>query len=594
MHKDWKKGVSVRGVHWKYKDFNIEDKQIIHRKSGFNELICQCLVSRGITPDRLDSYLYPKLKTDLKNPDFIQDMSKAASLFFESIESGKKIAVFADYDVDGASSAAQIIRYGQLLGIEIDFYIPDRFKEGYGPTPEAFKILKSRGNHVIITLDCGSLAYDAMEFAFQSGLKTIIIDHHLMPDQTPFPKHDALVNPNRPDDSSGLEDLTASGVSFLFLIALNREARNRKFFTQSGIEEPNLFDFLGLAALGTVCDVAPLTGLNRTFVFQGLKALSHPKWSGLSALIEVSEIQESYKSYHLGFMLGPRLNAGSRIGKPDLALRLLITQNPNEAIKLAHLLDSYNKDRQHIEAQITEEAIEQIDHLKDQKSDLIIVDQENWHIGVIGIVASRLKEYYSLPSIVIGFDPNTGLGKASGRSIEGVNLGAAIADACKEGLLITGGGHKKAIGLTIEKTKLTAFKSYLNKRLSSEISQAKQDQMVEIDGGISFKNADLAFVSSLSIMEPYGVGNPKPIFLFSTVYIHFAKEIKNGHIKLNLKDQYGFFMDAIIFRASMNSLESVLSIPANQALCVIGTLSINHFKGKQKVNLHIMDLMHIN
>jgi len=510
---------SCRGLRWQAR---CEDEGAISELEQvklLDNLTARLLAGRGITTETADEFLGPTLRGSMPDPSSLKDMDKAASLILDAIEVKQKITVFADYDVDGGSSAAQLIKWGRAFGVEIGLYVPDRVKEGYGPSVEAFEQLKAEGNELVITVDCGAAAQSALEAAEGLNLPIIVIDHHLM--HGALPPCAALVNPNREDDISGLGHLAAAGVTFMTLVALNREARRR------GLEAtPNIMNLLGLSAIGTVCDVVPLKGLNRAIVSQGLKVLSQDENIGIRALADVASAAPPYTTYHCGFILGPRINAGGRIGKAEMGAEMLSTENSQLAYAHAAELDRVNVERKGLQNQMVNEALEEANKLSGDNS-VIIVNMEGWHPGVIGIVAGRLKDRFDKPAIVIGINEE-GLGKGSGRSMPGVNLGDAITKAKEAGLLISGGGHAMAGGLTVEAEKIAALTEFLNALLANEVAQARKNLSLKIDSLIAFGAASQATIDRISQVAPYGAGNPQPLFAFSDVRIAYAERVKGG------------------------------------------------------------------
>ena len=453
---------SARGQKWVLRNGD-ETKVESLTRLGLSQTCAQLLAGRGVKPDEAEDFLAPTLRNLLPDPSTLQDMDKAAALILDALESSKKITVFADYDVDGGTSAAQLIRWGRAMGAEFGLYVPDRIKEGYGPTVDAFKSIKDGGTHLVITVDCGAAAYDALDAAKELELQVVVIDHHMMVGE--HPPTNALVNPNRSDDSSGLGHLAAAGVTFMLLVALNREAKRRELS-----DTPRLLDFLDLTALGTICDVVPLTGLNRAFVAQGLKIMSSTPNPGLEVLARVAKAEPPFTTYHGGFILGPRINAGGRIGQADMGAKMLSSDDTEIIEKYAHELDLINTERKALQDRILREALEKAAKLpKDHK--VTIVAMEGWHAGVIGIVAGRLKDRFGRPAIVIGFDEE-GVGKGSGRSVHGVNLGAAIYAAKEKGLLIAGGGHEMAAGLTIDPKNMQKFYVFMESFLSQQVDSS--------------------------------------------------------------------------------------------------------------------------
>jgi single-stranded-DNA-specific exonuclease len=493
--------------------------------------------------------------------------------------------VFADYDVDGASSAAQLIRWFRAMGKELAIYVPDRMTEGYGPSRAAFERLRAEGADLVVTVDCGAAAYDAIAAATEIGLKVVVIDHHLMREDPPAAE--AVVNPNRPGCLSGQGVLAAAGVTFVLLAALNREARRRGLFADR--KEPDIRQWLDLAAMGAICDVTQLVGFNRALAAQGLKVMSNWTNPGLKALLEVAKSKGPATTFHAGFILGPRINAGGRIGRSDLGTRLLSTDDPQEARALAEELDALNAARKDVEAAVQEEAVGFIERMtnQDPNAPVLVVSGEGWHPGVIGIVAGRLRERYRKPTIVIGVDPIAGVGKGSGRSQTGVNLGRAIQAAFENGLLLSGGGHAMAAGLAIRADAIPDLREFLCETLAQESFDAAALDAVEIDALITPGGADRALFDDFQRLQPFGPGNPEPLFALADVRPEQIMPMKGGHIRCQLTDSTGRRLRAIAWRAGETELGKRLM--AGGALHIVGRLKPDDWNGRNGVELEIED-----
>src|SRR5215217_191894 len=436
---------SLLGRSWRWRPADpalVRDHQLRH---GLSEPLARALAARGVDADGAADYLSPTLKAQFPDPSSFKDMDLAAEILVDAAVTGRPMAVFADYDVDGASSAAQLVRWFRAMGRDLPIYVPDRILEGYGPSPIAFQRLKDQGAELVVTVDCGAAAYDALVAAKEMGVDVVVIDHHLMRGEPPPAA--ALVNPNRPDDTSGQGHLAAAGVTFVLLAALNREAARRGLFADR--PKPDIMQWLDLAAMGAVCDVTSLTGFNRAITTQGLRVMSNWANPGLKALLDVAKGQGPATTFHAGFILGPRINAGGRIGKSDLGARLLSTDDPEEATALAQELDALNIARREVERQVTEEAMRRVEATGAHAdgSAVVVIEGADWHPGVVGIAAGRLRERWRKPVIVIGVDAVNGVGKGSGRSQPGMNLGRAVQAAWESGVLLAGGGHAMAAGL---------------------------------------------------------------------------------------------------------------------------------------------------
>ena len=572
---------SCRGLRWQARCQDEAAVTELEQVKSLDNLTSRLLAGRGIDPDAAEEFLNPSLRGSMPDPSTMQDMNKAAALIMDAVQAKQKITVFADYDVDGGTSAAQLIKWGRGFGVEIGLYVPDRVKEGYGPSVEAFKQLKSEGNDLVVTVDCGAAAQTALEAAKDLGLPIVVIDHHLM--HGSLPPCAALVNPNREDDTSGLGHLAAAGVTFMLLVALNREARKR------GLEDvPNLLDLLGLTALGTLCDVVSLTSLNRAIVAQGLKVLSKGGNIGVNALADVAGTNAPYTTYHCGFILGPRINAGGRIGKAEMGAEMLSTENAQLAYSHAAELDRVNTARKTLQDQMINEALEEAFKLPEDDA-VIIVNMEGWHPGVIGIVAGRLKDRFDKPAIVIGVNEE-GLGKGSGRSLSGVNLGEAITQAKEAGLLLSGGGHAMAGGLTVEASKIPELTKFLNKILKDEVIEARKNLSLKIDALIAPSAANQSLIKRIEDVGPYGAGNPQPLFAFSDLRIAYAQRVRGGHVRCSFEDGLGGRINGICFRADETGLDQILLDPNAPRVHVAGRLKADSWKGRSKIDLQLVDL----
>ncbi len=462
---------SLSGRVWRQKPADAETVRRHQLDLAVSEPLARALAARGVPAGEAEAYLNPTLRALFPDPSSFLDMDRAAELLVDGLHRDRPMAVFADYDVDGASSAALLVRWFRAMGAELPIYVPDRLTEGYGPSAAAFRRLKEQGAELVVTVDCGAAAHDAIAAAAEMGLQVVVIDHHLM--RKSPPPAAAVVNPNRPGCNSGQGMLAAAGVTFVLLAALNREARRRGLFAQTA--EPDLMQWLDLAALGAFCDVTPLVGFNRALAAQGLKVMSSWRNRGLKALLEVSGAKSQIASaFHAGFVLGPRINAGGRIGRSDLGARLLSTEDPDEAKALAEELDALNASRKEVERQVLDAAVEAVEAAGGASDPIIVAAGEDWHPGVVGIVAGRLKDRYRKPAIVIGVDKAAGIGKGSGRSQPGVNLGRAVHGAFDRGLLMAGGGHAMAAGLTIRADGIEDFRHFLCGSLADDCARAAE------------------------------------------------------------------------------------------------------------------------
>ena len=551
------------------------------------EPVARALAARGVSEAAAPDYLAPTLKALLPDPSCFADMDRAATLLVDAVQDGRPTVVFADYDVDGATSAALLVRWFRSLGRELGVYVPDRLTEGYGPSPAAFRRLKAQGAQLVVTVDCGAAAHVALETAADIDLPVVVVDHHLMrPGQAPPAA--ALVNPNRPDCASGMGALAAAGVVFVLLAALNREARRRGLFTPAR-PEPDLRAWLDLAALGAVCDVVPLTGLSRAFAVQGLKVMSRWENPGLAALMAAAGASGVATPFHAGFVLGPRINAGGRIGRADLGARLLATDDAEEAGALAAELDALNAERKAVEAQVLAEADAQAQAqlAADPDAPVLVVAGQDWHPGVVGIVAGRLRERWRRPAVVIALDPATGVGKGSGRSQPGVNLGRAVQAAFDAGLLLSGGGHAMAAGATTPPGGVEAFAAFLRARVAADLAGAAEEDLLELDALLSPAAADRALLDAFGRLQPFGAGAPEPMFAFADLTVTHASALRGGHVRAELASPEGAKLRAVAWRAAEGELGRRLL--AGGGLHVAGRLKADDWQGRCGVQLEIED-----
>ena len=576
---------SLSGRSWRERPADPSLIRTLAQHYGLSEPLARALASRGVGEAQAAAYLQPTLKALFPDPSSFLDMDRAAEIIVDALERGRPTVVFADYDVDGASSSALLVRWFRAMGRELPIYVPDRIIEGYGPTPAAFRRLREHGAELVVTVDCGAAAYDAVSAAAEIGLEVVVIDHHLMREDPP--KAAAVVNPNRPGCNSGQGNLAAAGVAFVLLAALNREARRRGLFAER--PEPDIRQWLDLAALGAICDVTPLTGFNRALASQGLKVMSGWANPGLAALMQVAKAEGDAGVFQAGFILGPRINAGGRIGRADLGARLLSTDDPAEARDLAEQLDALNASRKDVEREVTEQAIAAIEAgpVRPDALPALVTSGEGWHPGVVGIVAGRLRERYRRPVVVIGVDPAAGIGKGSGRSQPGVNLGRAIQAGFESGLLMAGGGHAMAAGLTVRADKITAFTDFLCERLLQESTEAAAQDVVEIDALVTPRAADRALLDDFQRLAPFGPGNPEPVFAAADVTVDQPQMMRGGHIRCVLGGAGGK-LKAIAWRAEDTDLGRRL-MAGGGGLHVVGRLKADDWNGRHGVQLEIED-----
>ncbi|KQS05000.1 single-stranded-DNA-specific exonuclease RecJ [Sphingomonas sp. Leaf357] len=573
---------SILGQPWRWRALETDT-----RDPGFapDDLVTQLLLARGCPREDLEAHKAPSIRTFMPDPSIFRDMDKAAERLADAIAHKESVTVFGDYDVDGATSAALMILLLRDLGLEAKAYIPDRLIEGYGPSGAAMLRLKAEGADLIVTVDCGAQAFDALEAARDAGVDVIVVDHHKC--TLALPHAHALVNPNRLDETDGAAHghLAAVGVAFLLGAALIRVMRARGAFADTA--EPRLLDLLDIVALGTVADVAQLRGLNRAFVAQGLKVMAQRRNIGLNALISASRLTRAPTAQDLGFALGPRINAGGRVGKSDLGVRLLTTREPQEAAAIAAELDRLNEERRAIEG-IVQEAADALAGVAKERAVLVVAGR-GWHAGVIGIVAGRLKEKYGRPAIVIALDEN-GIGKGSGRSISGVDLGAAVLSAKDSGLLVAGGGHAMAAGLTIAEDQLAAFGDFLETRLADAVTRSIGDRALLLDALLAPGGVTPALVEALDKGGPYGMGWPQPRIVAGPVRIIKAEIVGNGHVRVIIAGDDGRSLKAVAFRQADTSLgAALLGAPPHRRLWLAGRVKIDDWGAKPAAELHLDD-----
>ena len=550
------------------------------------ELIGRVLAARGVAAEDAAAFLEPTLRALLPDPNHLRDMEKAVARLAGALEAGEKIAIFGDYDVDGATSAALLSRFLEAVGTSATLYIPDRLREGYGPNGAAMRQLAAQDVAVVITVDCGISAFDALAEAADAGLDVIVVDHHL--GEARLPPACAVIDPNRLDEESPHRQLAAVGVAFLLVVGLNRHLREAGWYRERA--EPDLLQWLDLVALGTVCDVVPLTGVNRALVRQGLTVMRQRRNPGIRALGDVAGLEEPPGVYHLGFILGPRVNAGGRVGDSSLGARLLTTMDADEAATIAQRLDALNRERREIEAAVLEAAIEQVETAPEgalSNAPLILAHDENWHAGVIGIVASRLKERYDRPAVVVAWEADTG--KASCRSVPGVDIGAAVSAARQAGLLVNGGGHPMAAGFTVERAKLEALTAFLHERLAAAVDAQAGAPSLGLDGALGVEGATADLLEMLEAAGPYGAGNPEPRFAIAGAQVLRADIVGRGHVRCQLAGRSGKRLKGIAFRSADNALGNALLAGAGEPFHLAGRLRLDRRRGTRAVELHIDD-----
>lgn len=577
---------SVTGRRWLVTPTDDRLAQALCQRLGLPDLVGRILAGRGVGLDEVDSFLNPTLRDLLPDPSHLLDMDRAAARLAAAVTAGETVAVFGDYDVDGATSTALMVRFIEAVGGKARIYVPDRILEGYGPNTAALLRLKGEGVSVVVTVDCGVSAFAPLEAAAREGLDVVVVDHHKA--ESVLPEAVAVVNPNRLDDPSPHGHLAAVGVVFLVAVAVNRVLREAGWFAPATGRPPvDPLQWLDLVALGTVCDMVPLKGVNRALVTQGLKVLARRANVGLKALADLVGLQERPEAWHLGFMMGPRVNAGGRIGQADLGARLLSTADAAEADKLAKTLDGFNGERQEIEAAVLLEAMEQVEGRGDDGSPLVFAVGDGWHPGVIGIVAGRLKERYNRPTCVVGVE--AGVAKGSGRSVAGIDLGMAVLAARQAGLIEHGGGHAMAAGFTVKAERLAAFRSFLADRLAAQIPAGGVVPTLHLDGALEAGAATYDLVEKLRRLGPFGSGNPEPRFAIANVRVVRADVVGMGHVRCILVGTSGSRLKGIAFRSADSELGQALLTCAGQAMHVAGTVRPDTWQGRTEAQFVIDD-----
>lgn len=574
---------SILGQPWRWRGAGADA-----REPGYlpDDLVTQLLLARGCPREAVEAHRNPTIRHFMPDPSLFRDMDSAAERLADAVQSGEHVRIFGDYDVDGATSAALLIRLLRDLGLSARPYIPDRLMEGYGPSGEALVRLAGEGATLIVTVDCGAQAFEALAMAKAVGVDVVVVDHHKC--AAALPEAFALVNPNRLDEveeAAAHGHLAAVGVAFLLGAALIRLLRKRGWFAQRA--EPALMELLDIVALGTVADVAQLKGLNRAFVAQGLKVMAKRRNIGISALIDASRLSRAPLCHDLGFALGPRINAGGRVGKADLGVRLLTTEDPIEAASIAAELDQFNEERRVIEAAVQAEAEELLAAQGNRA--VALIAGAGWHPGVIGIVAGRIKEKAGRPAIVVAID-DAGTGKGSGRSISGVDLGAAVLAAKDSGLLVAGGGHAMAAGLTVAADKLDALADFLDERLAAAVARARDDRALLIDAVLAPAGVNPDFVAAIEAGGPYGAGWPSPLIAAGPMRVIKADVVGNGHLRAVMAGDDGRSIKTIAFRQAESELgQAILGAPRDRRLWVAGRAKIDDWGSRPAAELHLED-----
>ncbi len=575
---------SVLGKDWISKNYNEETVNFLKDNFNLSEIVSKLIAIRNIKLDEVKLFLNPKIKNLLPNPFVLKDMEKAVDRTIKGIENKEKIGIFGDYDVDGATSTAILGNYFKEINQKAEIYIPDRKTEGYGPSKQGFERLISSGSKLIFTVDCGTMSFDTIEFSQKKNTDVLVLDHHQS--ELKLPKAFSVVNPNRHDDKSKLNYLCAAGVCFMFLVALNKKLRELNWFKKNKIKEPDLMSYLDLVSLGTVCDVVPLIGLNRAIVSQGLEIFKKKSNLGLKALKNICGIENNLNTYHLGYILGPRINAGGRVGRCSHGANLLLSRDSKEIFKIATELESYNKERKLIESTMLKKIESTI--LIDPKESVIVLSGHNWHGGIIGIIAARLKEKYNKPTVIISVEK--GLGRASARSVLGFDIGTVIISAVQNNILKKGGGHKMAGGFSIEENKIQEFKDFITKKFSKIQKTLAKTNTLFFDSKISPSALNEDFFSEINSLSPFGAGNPEPRFVIEDLELLKSSIVGEKHIKSLLTAKDGSVVKSITFNARKTDLETYLLSKKRKKINIFGKLSLNEWKGQKNVEFIIDDI----
>ena len=577
-------GSSVSGKDWISKNYNKETVNFLKDNFNLSEIVSRLIAIRNIKLDEVKLFLNPKIKNLLPNPFVLKDMEKAVDRTIRGIKNKEKTGIFGDYDVDGATSTAILGNYFNEINQEVEIYIPDRKTEGYGPSKKGFEKLISGGSKLIFTVDCGTLSFDTIEFSQKKNTDVLVLDHHQS--ELKLPKAFSIVNPNRYDDKSNLNYLCAAGVCFMFLVALNKKLRELNWFKKNNTNEPDLINYLDLVSLGTVCDVVPLIGLNRAIVSQGLEILKKKSNLGLKTLKNICGIESNLSTYHLGYILGPRINAGGRVGRCSHGANLLLSRDSKEIFKIATELESYNKERKLIESAMLKKIENTI--VIDSNEPVIVLSGHNWHGGIIGIVAARLKEKYNKPTVIISVEK--GLGRASARSVVGFDIGTAIISAVQNNILKKGGGHKMAAGFTIEENKIEEFKEFIKKKFSKIKKNLNKTNILFFDSKISPSALNEDFFSEINSLSPFGSGNPEPRFVIEDLELLKSSIVGEKHIKSLLSARDGSVVKSVTFNAIKTDLETYLLSKKRKKINIFGKLSLNEWKGQRNVEFIIDDI----
>ena len=575
---------SVSGKNWLFKEFDSSDVTKLSESYALTEIVAKLLSIRKKNIENINLFLNPKIKNLLPNPLHLKDMKNGVDRVYNSINKRELIGIFGDYDVDGASSTALLTRYFLSINQKVQTYIPDRQKEGYGPNIDGFNALIHQGAKIIFTVDCGTLAFEPIKIAQDSNVDVIVLDHHQS--DIKLPNACAIINPNRYDDTSGLNYLCAAGVCFVFLVGLNKKLRDVNWFKKNKINEPNILNFLDLVSLGTVCDVVPLIGLNRAIVKQGLKVIKKRSNLGLKTLYDLCKIESLPTTFDLGFILGPRINAGGRVGKASHGAELLTSDDPQKTYKIAIDLDKSNKERQSIELMLSEQVNSEVK--KYHNHPVLVMSGNYWHEGIIGIVASRIKEKYNKPTILISL--NKKIGKGSARSVIGFDIGSQIIKAVQSGILEKGGGHKMAGGFTLKKEKIPILRDFLIKNFEKSCAGYSKNINLYLDTIIAPSALNEEFFQEINCLAPFGSGNSEPNFVIENIKVVSSNIIGNNHIKSILSGKDGSTFKAFAWNAKNSPLEPFLNKKNKKKINIAGKMRLNEWKGKRNIEFMIEDI----
>jgi len=576
---------SLTGKRWISRDVDERISLMLSQRLGVSEIVGRVVASRNINVEDAESFLEPTLRKFLPDPSTLCDMDLAVERIIEAIMSNEKIGIFGDYDVDGATSSALLKRFFNAVDCQSSVYIPDRLKEGYGPNGPAMLRLKDAGINVVITVDCGTTASGPLEIAKNTGIDVIVVDHHVA--EASLPPAYAIINPNRLDDESGQGELAAVGVAFLLIVAINRSLRKMGWYKSR--LEPDLLKWLDIVALGTVCDVVPLKGVNRALVYQGLKIMASRQNPGIKALVDLINLNEAPTSFHIGYMLGPRVNAGGRVGASDLGTLLLSTDSQSNADLIANRLDGYNSERKIIEDSVLNSALDQINAAQ-AKGAVVFAVGEGWHPGVIGIVASRLKDRFNRPALVISVDTKNSICIGSARSVAGIDLGANIIAARQVGLLEKGGGHKMAAGFSLSPEKISQFQEFLNERIGSQIVSGGIKPVLLVDGSLSPEGVTTDLIDQIDKVAPFGSGNPEPIFVIPHAQIGRADLVGETHVRLNINKSKSGQIRGISFRSADRAHGQALLNHNGKPFHLAGRLRMNNWQGSSHPQFQVEDI----